>query len=196
MGVFVTMRIGLFGGTFDPVHSGHLEMARIARITCHLDRIVFIPCQQSPFKSRATVASGKDRSEMLRLALRDKGFHHWAEVSELELERPGPSYSWETVQAMALEYPGARLFWIMGGDQWLSLGNWARADYLADHLEFIVFARDNVPLVAHYRFRGQLIPFDRPESATLIRQGKWDQDWLTPATVQYIQEHRLYPSFS
>lgn len=185
--------VALFGGTFDPVHRGHLEMARLAREKQALDRVVFVPCFRSPFKSQSTQASGPQRAEMLRLSIADEGWADWAEVSEIEIGRQGPSYSWETVAAMERHWPGARLRWILGGDQWREIHRWARADYLAAHLEFIVFARDGDVPEPREGWVEHLIPFDRPESATAIREGRAGGDWLTPQAAAYAAGEGLYP---
>ena len=133
------VRIALFGGSFDPPHTGHLSIAEAAVDQCGLDRIYFVPCRVSPLKGKLPGASGGERVAMLRLAL--AGVSR-AEVSEWELARPGPSYSWETVEHFAAQFPDARLYWLMGADQWAVIDRWARPDILRNRLTFIVFARD------------------------------------------------------
>ena len=132
------LRIALFGGTFDPVHCGHLRVARNALEALNLDRIIFIPWRQSPHKEDGTLASEDDRLEMLHLALED---HPWAVVSEIEMLLPPPSYSWVTAEAMKEVYPEARLFWLMGSDQWSVIQSWARPDHPAALVELIVHHR-------------------------------------------------------
>ena len=86
-------RIALFGGSFDPVHLGHLEIARSAVDQLRLDEVRFIPCRISPHKTAEPPASSQARLEMLRLALAD---HSWAKIDDTELEEPPPSYSYKT----------------------------------------------------------------------------------------------------
>jgi len=132
-------RLALFGGSFDPPHLAHLAIARAAVEQCGLDRVVFIPCRESPLKGKQPGATGPQRQEMLRLATAGLA---WAEVSGWELERPGPSYSWQTAEHFAAEHPGAALHWLMGADQWAALERWVRPDVLRELLTFIVFTRE------------------------------------------------------
>jgi nicotinate-nucleotide adenylyltransferase len=91
------VRLGLFGGSFDPIHAGHLHAARAAREAFDLSRIVFVPARQSPYKPDRQLAPGSDRMEMVRLAIRgEPGF----EVNALELARTGPSFTIDTVRAL------------------------------------------------------------------------------------------------
>src|SRR5665213_188761 len=105
------MKIGLFGGSFDPIHLGHLLVARAAREEAALDRIFFIPAAQSPFKAAATSASGPERLRLLRMALAGEVA---AEVDDREVCRGGISFSIDTVRAYGKEFPGAELFYLIG----------------------------------------------------------------------------------
>lgn len=137
------MRTCLFGGTFDPVHSGHLAMARAMEQQLAPDRVVFLPAAQSPFKTgRQCFFTPQQRVTMLRMALED---WHTAEVSELDLGMQPPSWSWRVVDAWISRYPGDELYWLLGTDEWEQLHQWARPDYLADHLTFVVYHRGQEP---------------------------------------------------
>lgn len=185
-------KIGLFGGTFDPVHLGHLHLAILAREALGLDEIRFLPCRISPHKSDTAPASGEDRCEMLRLATADLP---WAVVDDCELQQPSPSYSYQTAEAMKARLPGARLFWIMGGDQWNSLHRWKNPQRLAELVEFGVLARGEAPL-PRQGFRVHGIPGEHPASATAIRHdlsnGLKNHPWLTPKVAEWIAEKKLY----
>ncbi|MBK9384530.1 MAG: nicotinate-nicotinamide nucleotide adenylyltransferase [Planctomycetes bacterium] len=107
-------RIGLYGGSFDPVHRGHLEVARSARRAHGLERVVFLPTARNPMKPRGPRASNADRAAMLRLALQDEPALF---VSPLELERAGTSYTVETLRAIRAQVePEAELYFVMGSD--------------------------------------------------------------------------------
>ncbi len=133
------MKTCLFGGSFDPVHGGHLLMAAEAQRVCGLDRVVFLPAARSPFKVESTALfSDEERLQLLQLATQDLP---WAEVSELDLRMPPPSWSWRVAEAWKLAHPQDELCWLMGKDQWEQLHRWARYDYLTEQLHFIVYAR-------------------------------------------------------
>ena len=127
-------KIALFGGTFDPVHLGHIHIAQAARDALDLDEVRFIPCRISPFKTTNAPSSPEDRIEMLRLAIHELP---WTVVDDFEVQREGPSYSWQTAEAMKARFPNSRLFWIMGTDQWELLTDWAHPEKLAACVEFI-----------------------------------------------------------
>jgi nicotinate-nucleotide adenylyltransferase len=185
-------KIALFGGTFDPVHIGHIHLAATARDQFGLDEVRFIPCRISPHKQGTMPASADDRLEMLRIAT--EGLP-WAVVDDLELRRQGPSYSWQTAKAMAERFPEACLFWIMGGDQWDALPKWEHPGRLAACVEFIVFTRGE-KLEPRDGFVLHALEGGHPASATVIREafarGETNHPWLTPAVSRWISEHHLY----
>lgn len=135
-------RLGLFGGSFDPVHVGHLHAASAAREAFDLSRIVFMPARQSPFKPDRQLAPGADRMEMLRLAIRaGTGF----EVNDLELRRTGPSYTIDTVRALpaALGLPeDVAIHLILGSDVLDGLAGWREARALLERVQPVVVHRD------------------------------------------------------
>lgn len=182
--------IGLFGGTFDPIHRGHIHLASLARDALELEEIRFLPCRKSPHKPGAEPTPAADRLEMVRLATADLP---WAVADDSELRRPGPSFSFQTAREMTAKFPAARLFWIMGSDQWDALLRWERPDELARLVEFAVLARGNSPQPRE-GYRLHIIPGDHPASATEIRQAKAPaaHPWLSPAVADYIHDHGLY----
>ena len=185
------LRIALFGGSFDPVHLGHVQIARAAREALDLNLVIFIPCRQSPHKDRGTTADETERLEMLELATADLS---WAEVSDLETYLPPPSYSWITAETMHEIFPADRLFWLMGEDQWNTLDSWARPDYLADLVEFIVHSRGGTPS-ANPAFRAHFVHGDHPASASEIRRDAPNylhSEWLHPKVEQFIRSNSLY----
>jgi nicotinate-nucleotide adenylyltransferase len=185
--------IALFGGSFDPPHRAHLAIARAAVEQCGLARVVFIPCQESPLKDRRPLASGPQRLEMLRLATAGLP---WAEVSDWELSRPGPSYSWQTTAHFETLHPGAVLSWLMGADQWAALEHWARPDFLQEHLTFIVFARDAEKPRLRPGWRVHFLTGEWPGSSTearaLLAEKKSAAHLLPPAVEDYAISQGLY----
>lgn len=185
------LKICLFGGTFDPIHLGHTTIAEAAVRKLKLDQVIFLPCRQSPHKIGQDHASANHRLEMCRLAIQDLD---WARVDDHDLVTPPPSYSWLTAEAMATRFPGARLYWLMGTDQWQALPRWTKPDKLASLVEFIVFSRGE-PASPRDGYRMHPIHGEHPASATQIRCAPNTppaSDWLHPDVLQYTQTHQLY----
>jgi len=185
-------KMALFGGTFDPVHLGHLYLADLARKALALDEVRFLPCRISPHKAGRVSAPSEGRLEMLRLAT---GGLPWAIVDDCEIRRAGPSFSYQTAEAMSVQFPSSRLFWIMGMDQWEALPDWAEPQRLAEIVEFIVFARGRAP-EPRDGYRLHFVEGEHPASASAIRDaiasGETEHPWLAPNVAAWIREHRLY----
>jgi nicotinate-nucleotide adenylyltransferase len=186
-------RIGIFGGTFDPVHLGHLHLAEVAREALGLDQVRFIPCRISPHKDGGTAASGADRLDLLECATRDLA---WAVVDDQELRRAEPSFSYLTAAAVAARFPEAKLFWILGGDQWEALPAWKHIGDLARTVEFIVLARGGGLSSPREGIRHHEVAGSHPASATAIRRalagGATTHRWLPAPVADLIRERRLY----
>src|ERR1043165_8237911 len=131
-------RLGLFGGSFDPVHLGHLLVAQAAREELQLDRLFFIPAAKSPFKPDSTPTDAKFRLQMLRLALAGQTK---CEIDEQEIARGGTSYTIDTVRDHRTRFPGAELFYLIGADHVSQLPKWREAEELARLVEFVVIPR-------------------------------------------------------
>jgi nicotinate-nucleotide adenylyltransferase len=132
-------RVGIFGGSFDPVHLGHLILAEAALEELDLDRIIFIPAGVSPFKQdRPPGASPEQRLAMLALAT--AGEPRFS-VDDRELKRTGPSYTIDTVRSLMGDYPGVRFLFLIGADNLKDLPEWHEADELMRLVDFAVFDR-------------------------------------------------------
>lgn len=184
-------RVAILGGSFDPVHLGHLGMAATVIENTEVDEVIFVPCFVSPFKS-GTVASPQERAEMLELAIADLDLK-WATVSRFEIERPEPSVSWETAEYFTGAIPGTVLHWIVGTDQWEQLERWAEPEKLRELLSFIVLTRGDGEVKPKSGWRHETLAFEHPASSTRIREHCDEhEDWLTPAVRAYCREHGLY----
>src|SRR5438093_1338848 len=131
-------RIGLFGGSFDPIHLGHLLVAQSAIEELGLDRLYFIPAAQSPFKPENQPAPAAARLQLLRLALAGKTN---CEVDDQEIKRGGASYTIDTLRDYARRFPQAELFYLIGADNVASLPEWREAEELARLAEFVAIPR-------------------------------------------------------
>lgn len=186
-----TPNICLFGGTFDPIHLGHTHIAEAAVKELGLDQVIFLPCRQSPHKSGQDHADEHHRLEMCRLATKDLD---WAVVDDFDLTVPAPSYSWRTAEVMTARFPNARMFWLMGTDQWEALPRWNRPEQLSQLVEFIVFTRGDAP-EPRTGYRLHAISGNHPASATKIRNSAAQElktDWLAPEVSKYIKTNHLY----
>jgi len=191
----MVQRIGLFGGSFDPVHLGHLLMAQAAHEELELTRLFFIPAAQSPFKPESRPAPANERLRLLRLALAGKS---WCEIDRQEIERGGISYTMDTVRDYARRHPQAQLFYLIGADNVPQLPQWREAEELARLAEFIVIPRPGREHVSFPPpFRGRLLAgFPLGVSSSQIRarvKAGLPIDHLVPAIVaEAIRNNRLY----
>lgn len=187
------MKIGLLGGSFDPVHAGHLLAARAAREELGLARMFFIPAAQSPFKPDTPPAP--ERLRLLRLALAGETA---CEVDDLEIRRGGVSYTIETLRHYAEKFAGAELFYLLGADQAAQLPQWRQAGELARLAEFVVVPRPGeAPAAPPAPFRGRALRgFPLAVSSSEIRarvKAGLPLTHLTPAAVaEAIANNRLY----
>ena len=138
------MRIGVFGGTFDPPHVGHLLLASDAREALDLDRLIFIPTGAQPLKVNVPpVASPQDRLEMVRLAVADDATYS---VDDAEISRKGLSYTVDTLEHLTDRYPAGKLFLLLGEDSLASFEQWRRPDRIRELATLAVMRRDVPPL--------------------------------------------------
>lgn len=196
-------RVGVLGGTFDPIHIGHLMMAEAVRCEYALDEVLFVPAKIPPHKLRQHVAPAADRLAMVRLAVADNPFFR---VSTIEMERPGLSYTIDTVRALREVYADAALFFLVGTDVIWDMVNWERINELLGLCEFIAAQRpgcqpDLSAVIATFGEVGRrhIHPLATPEleiSSTDIRErvrkGHSIRYVVPDAVAAYINEHRLY----
>ena len=189
------MKIGLLGGSFDPVHLGHLLVARAAREEVGLDRVCFIPAAQSPFKPGTSPAPAPERLRLLRLALAGETE---CEIDDLEIRRGGVSYTVDTLRHYAGKFPGAELFYLIGADQTAQLPQWREAGELARLAQFVVAPRQGEkPGALPAPFRGRALRgFPLAVSSSEIRarvKAGLPVTRLTPeAVAEAIANNRLY----
>jgi nicotinate-nucleotide adenylyltransferase len=189
------MKIGLFGGSFDPVHLGHLLVAQAAREEAGLDRIYFIPAAQSPFKPDQKMSPPEERLRLLRLALAGSA---QSEIDPQEITRGGVSYTIDTVRDYARRFPGAQLHYLIGADNVPKLGEWREAAELARLAEFLAIPRPGGPeAVFAPPFRGRTLKgFPLGVSSSQIRArvkaGLPVNHLVPPAVAEAIRNYRLY----
>jgi nicotinate-nucleotide adenylyltransferase len=195
--------IGLFGGTFDPPHVGHLILAAEARDQLDLARVLWVLTPQPPHKRGQPITPLAHRLAMLEAMLTDLPEF---ELSRIEIERPGPHYAIETVQAAAAQCPGAEITYIMGGDSLRDLPAWHRpADFLSachtlgvmrrpsDQIDLDALERALPGIRAKTRFiEAPLLTIAASDIRRRIAGGKTFRYYLHPKVYEYIQQHHLY----
>ena len=188
--------IALYGGSFDPVHKAHLELARTALENCDLESVIFVPAAQSPLKKSAALAEDADRVEMLRLATTGEPRF---DVDTCEIERGGTSYTVDTVKAYRAAHEGCRLHWIIGADQFELLAQWRCIEEIASMITFIVIRRPGHSIFESSIKGLRFVTIDAPlmpHSSTKIRasiaQGRSVVDLLPPAVEAFISSRGLY----
>jgi nicotinate-nucleotide adenylyltransferase len=185
--------IGVFGGSFDPVHHGHLIVGQVAGEALGLDLLRFVPAREQPFKVGRHHTSPEHRHAMLSLAVAEAP--RFA-VDASELNRPGPSYTVHTLEALAREEPGAKLVLLLGADAAAELSAWYEADRIPDLARVVVFARpgSRVPVSDMITQVVEVPALDI--SATEIRRRVSRKQsiryWVPDAVAEYIVRHRLY----
>ncbi|MDL2268494.1 nicotinate-nucleotide adenylyltransferase [Desulfosarcina sp. OttesenSCG-928-A07] len=132
------MRTGLFGGTFNPIHNGHLMAARVAMEKLCLDRLIFIPCYLPPHKPAPCLASAEDRLAMIRMAMHSDSRYR---VSDAEIRRGGPSYTIDTIEAFSVKNPDDDIFLIMGMDAFFELHTWKDRRRIQEIAQVAVISR-------------------------------------------------------
>ncbi|HNU10274.1 MAG TPA: nicotinate-nucleotide adenylyltransferase [Rubrivivax sp.] len=193
-------RLGLFGGSFDPVHRAHLALAEAALDALALDRVLWLPAGQPWQKARAMTPAA-DRVAMLRLAL--AGQPRFV-LDPRETERCGPSYTLDTVRELRAEHPAARLFLLIGQDQFAGFHTWKGWREILQQLELAVAARPGVepgadPQVLQHRWHRLPLP-PLAISSTAIRArvaaGEPIDDLVPPEVARYIDRQGLYRAAS
>ena len=181
-------KIAIYGGTFDPIHKGHLHVIEQVISRGIADRILLIPAGEPLLREAQPVASGADRRAMCVQALADLSpeIAKKVEVNPIEILRSGPSYAIDTVDAVVQTYPDAEILMIVGTDAFAKIAQWHRSVELQDKVDFIVIDRPEFPGDATIDIGALNI------SATQIRAGELDA--LSPHVATYIKEHNLYAS--
>jgi len=182
-------KVGVFGGTFDPIHHGHLVLAREARETFDLDVVKFIPASASPHKMTQISAPPEARLEMLRSALNSEpGF----ECDMMELERPAPSYTVETIERLSVEDETAQFFYLIGDDNLSQLPTWHRFEDLSQMVQFVVLNRTGSNLEHSYPMIGRRLDISATEIRARVAASRSIRYLVPPAVEEIIRKRQLY----
>jgi len=185
--------IGIMGGTFNPIHIGHLSLAEAARDNLHLDLVVFIPARIPPHKNRSGIVDFELRYEMVKRAI--NGNAHF-KISRIEIDKPGLSYSVETLRILKRRYLKANFFFLIGSDSALELKTWKNIEEIFSLCRFVVAKRpgfNKFGLPRNALFLKGVFP---DVSSSLIRkmlsQGKSIRYLVPDAVNQFIKKRKIY----
>ncbi len=188
------MKIGLFGGSFDPPHRAHFDIAKQALIQFQLDSVIWIPAALSPFKKKSDfLVSAEQRLQMVKItAASEPKFS----VSDFEIQKGGVSYSIDTLRYFQKENPCADFFWIMGADAFEKISDWHESETLIRDLTFLVAGRGGITLKQTANCKAHRIQFkeDLIASSELKKNISEDRGWenLLPVVAEYIRKEHLY----
>jgi nicotinate-nucleotide adenylyltransferase len=200
------MRIGVFGGTFDPVHYGHLLLAECCREQCHLDQVLFLPAAVPPHKQHFECSPADHRMAMLELAI---GGHEPFAISRVEIDRGGVSYTVETLTTLRQQQPHAEWFFLMGADSLADLPGWRAPEEICELATLSVVARPQSPAPDFNSLAGiaspqrieqfrqhvvtmPLVDLSSTEIRRRVSQGRSIRFRTPRAVEKYIETHGLY----
>lgn len=187
--------LGLFGGSFDPVHLGHLLVAHAAREELNLTRLFFIPAAQSPFKPGHAPTPGRERLRLLRLALAGQP---WCDLDEQEIRRGGVSYTIDTVRDYIRRFPAAQLYYLIGADHVAQLPKWREAEGLAQLVQFVALPRPGQPEISFPPpFRGRMlrgfpVAISSSEIRVRVKNGLPIGHLVPAAVAEAVRNNGLY----
>lgn len=180
------IRTGIFGGSFNPIHQGHISLARQLREKAGLDEVWLMVSPQNPLKASADLLDDEMRMQMVRLAVEgEEGII----ACDYEMHLPKPSYTWNTLQALSQDYPDREFVLMIGGDNWNLFDKWYHADDISENYQIIVYPRRG--------FKGgieglDLIDISSTEIRQRIKDGESISQLVPEAVAEYITKHKLY----
>lgn len=187
-------RIGIFGGSFNPIHNGHICLARKILTTVALDEIWFVVSPLNPFKQDvADLLPDETRLELTRDALKDEPF---LLASDYEFGLPRPSYMWNTLAHLSNDYPQYSFSLIIGADNWASFDRWARHEFILEHYNILVYPREGYPVgVSSLAPNVQLVstplyPFSSTDIRAMVQHGQSVKGLVPDVILRKVE--RLY----
>ncbi len=197
-------KIGIMGGTFNPIHKGHLALAEHAYREHKLDEVVFIPSGKPSYKAGIWIASDKDRTEMVHLAIKEKPYFS---LSTMEMDRPGNTYTIDTMKQLQQEHKENDYYFLIGADSLLDLKEWYRVEELLEITKFIVATRNHANMQDLRNVAGELtvqygtefsflnmpnIDISSSDIRARLKAGKSVSTMLPKSVEDYIQRQGLY----
>jgi len=182
-------KIGLYGGSFDPIHNGHLILARDAMERLELDHVVFLPARISPHKVNRPPASPETRCAMLTAAIAGEDYFS---LDPCEIEREGPSFAIDTVRIYREKYPDAKLHYFIGDDNLSELGTWRDIEKLRELVQFVVLSRVGMPFLSEFPTITRHVEISSTEIRNRIARGQSVRYMVPAPTCEVIKKLNLY----
>lgn len=199
------MRIGLMGGTFDPIHIGHLILGETAYDQFHLDRVIYMPAGNPPHKlHREGRASNEERFEMVRRAIEPNP--HFS-ISDFEMTEDGYSYTYRTLETIRREHPEYEIFFIIGADSLFDFDSWREPQRICEQCTLVVATRNHTAREqldraidgVKERYRARVLKLDTEnidcssnQIRTWVREGRTIRYYVPDRVIDYIKEHHIY----
>ncbi|MBO4785685.1 MAG: nicotinate-nucleotide adenylyltransferase [Prevotella sp.] len=187
--------VGLFGGSFNPIHKGHVALARQLLRKARLDEVWFLVSPQNPLKPQSSLLDDNLRLEMARLALEEEPR---LVASDYEFQLPRPSYTWNTLQHLSKDYPQHRFTLIIGADNWQLFSRWRNSSDILANYSVVIYPRDGYPvdettLPPNVRLvKTRLYNMSSTLVRQLVSEGKSARRYLHPKVINFIKENCLF----
>lgn len=182
-------KVGIFGGTFDPIHHGHLILARNALEELELESVIFIPAATSPHKLKRTPTLPDIRLQLLRAAIEGEPCFC---LDSMELDRPPPSYAVETVEALRQREPNTEFFFLVGEDNVARLSTWHRFPELSTMVQFVVLDRSGLRTGHPYPAIRRHLDISATDIRNRVASGRSIRYLVPPAVEKIIHDRQLY----
>ena len=194
-------KIGILGGTFDPVHKGHLEFAKAAYKKCGLDRVLFMPAYLPVFKLNQQVTPAKRRLEMVQLAVLSVPYF---EACDAELKRKGNTYTIDTLRAFSKEMPNTELFFLVSSDAAQTIKSWKEGDKIANYAHIVTSKRPGSKWAKnfneesldgkfkHILIEDKMLDISSSEIRDAVKSNKPIDKFVESSVAQYIEKNNLY----
>jgi nicotinate-nucleotide adenylyltransferase len=189
------VKTGIFGGSFNPIHNGHISLARQLKEMAGLDEVWLMVSPQNPMKQQTNLLSDEARLQMARLALKNEP---GIIASDYEMRLPKPSYTWLTLQALSRDYPERQFVLMIGGDNWAIFDKWYHAADILRNYQIVVYPRrDEQPVRKEQPasvtiLEAELLDISSTEIRQRIREGRSIQKMVPPSVEAFIKQEGYY----
>ena len=184
--------IAIIGGTFDPIHKGHLQV--ISEVAKKFEKVIVIPTGNPWLKDHTPIASSEQRVAMTQIAINSLNLGDKVQVSAIEVKRPGPSYAIDTVNELSQIYPGCRFTLVLGSDAASNLSKWHRSDELQKLVNVLVVKRPGVKASTFAEIEVSAPDLSSTEIRDKVANSKDISNLVIPSVASFIREHHLYGS--